>query len=50
MERGSYVIVLQDGSRFDLDGNLFESEQEMLIDALFSDFQIITVDSDLELP
>lgn len=50
VERGSYVIVLQDGSRFDLDGNLFESEQEMLIDALFSDFQIITVDSDLELP
>lgn len=50
VKRGSYVIVLRDGTCVDLDGNATEEEQEELVEALFSDFQVIYVDSDRDLP
>lgn len=49
VERASYVIVLEDGTCFDLDANQTERQQERLIEALFPDRQIITLDSDRDL-
>lgn len=50
VKRGSYVLVLDDGTCVDLDGQAGKKDQIKLIEDLFGDFEVIVVDSDRNLP
>jgi len=50
IERPSYVLLLTDGTKIDLDGNGSIEMQYEIVSTLFEHIQIIELDSDRELP
>ena len=50
IHRPSYVILLQDGTVVDLDCTASVKQQKKVIETIFSDFTVIEVESDRDLP
>lgn len=50
VNRGSYVLVLDDGTCVDLDGQAGKKDQKKLIEDLLGEYEVIVVDSDRDLP
>ena len=50
IERPSYVLLLKDGSKIDLDGNGSLEKQYEIVSALFERIRITELDSDRDLP
>lgn len=50
VKRGSYVLVLSDGTCVDLDGQAGKKDQRVLVEDLFGDLDVIEVASDRDLP
>ena len=50
VNRGSWVIVLENGVCLDLDGNASRKQQEQLIQTLFAEYPQKQLDSDRDLP
>ena len=50
VKRGSYVLVLDDGTCVDLDGQAGKKDQKKLIEDLFGEYEVIVVETDWDLP